>query len=263
MRRAPFIFLAAVAAGITAVHGTCFVPNGTNRNDINDSHFDTYEPCASSGHAMCCNIKNGDKCEANGLCWNKVDIKFWRESCTDPTWESPKCLKLCISDDYQSDGIGATGTDMTMTECADKSYCCGNDQNAKDCCREGKGVRIEDGQVVTTSSMSSSPTASSAGANGSAPSNNQTGIIGGAVGGGVGAVVLALTAWFIWYKRRKRNTRARGDAADVTQNYVAVSQERGYPTVVEAPSYHPLVEMPGEGHPAELGSESMRPTSRR
>ncbi|KAF4823225.1 hypothetical protein CGCSCA5_v001816 [Colletotrichum siamense] len=264
MRRAPFIFLAAVTAGITAVHGTCFVPNGTNRNDINDSHFDTYEPCVSSGHSMCCNVKGGDSCKANGLCWNNVYSKFWRESCTDPTWESPKCLQLCISDDYQSDGVGATGTDMTVTECADKSYCCGDDQNAKDCCRAGKGVRIENGQVVTTSSMSSSmPTASSAGAGGSAPSNNQAGVIGGAVGGGVGAVVLALTAWFIWYKRRKRNTRARGDAADVTQNYVAVSQEGGYPTVVEAPSYYPPIEMPGEGHPAELGSESMRPPSRR
>ncbi|KAF5487489.1 hypothetical protein CGCS363_v013707 [Colletotrichum siamense] len=160
----------------------------------------------------------------------------------------------------ESDGIGATGTDMTVTECADESYCCGNDQNAKDCCREGKGVRIEDGQVVTTSSVM--PTAS-AGVGGSAHSNKSAGVIGGAVGGGFGAVVLALAAWFIWYKRRKRNTRARGDAADVTQNYVAVSQEGGYPTVVEAPSYYPPIEMPGEGHPAELGSESMRPTSRR
>ncbi|EQB52347.1 hypothetical protein CGLO_08031 [Colletotrichum gloeosporioides Cg-14] len=262
MRRAPLIVLAAVAASITAVQGTCFVPNGTNRNDIKDFHLDTYEPCVSSGHAMCCNIKNGDRCEANGLCWNNVDKKFWRESCTDPTWQSPKCLKLCISDDYQSDGIGATGTDIVVTECADESYCCGNDnQRVNDCCEEGKGVRIEDGQVVTTSSLM--PTASSAGASGSAPSNNQAGIIGGAVGGAVGAVVLALAAWFIWHKRRKSNARARGDAADLTQNYVAVSQEGGYPTVVEAPSYYPPAEMPGEGHPVELGSESVRSTSRR
>lgn len=178
----------------------------------------------------------------------------------------------------ETEGVGATGTDIVVTKCANGSYCCGNNKNATDCCTAGKGVKIVDGEVVTTSSATASasgstitltsfskPTASSssAGADDPAPSNNQAGVIGGAVGGCVGALALALAAWFFWYKRRKRNTGARGNVADVAQIYVGVSQEAKYPTVVEAPSDHPLVEMPGEGHPAELGSESMKPPSQR
>ncbi|KAH9228255.1 hypothetical protein K456DRAFT_1729528 [Colletotrichum gloeosporioides 23] len=273
MRYPPFIFLTAVA-GITVVQGTCFVPNGTDRHALTNIENNRYEPCEGNGHSMCCNVVSGDKCQADGLCWNEGGRLTWRESCTDPTWQSPKCVKLCISDDYQTEGVGATGTDVVVTKCADGSYCCGNNKNATDCCTAGKGVKIVDGEVVTmssatasgsmtTSTSSSIPTASSVGSSSSEPSSNQAGVIGGAVGGGVGAVVLALAAWFFWYKSRKRNTGARGDVADMTQSYVAVSQEAKYPTVVEAPSYYPPVEMPGEGHPVELESESMRPTSRR
>ncbi|KAK2729680.1 hypothetical protein CKAH01_02654 [Colletotrichum kahawae] len=276
MRRTPFIFLAAAAAGISAVQGTCFVPNGTDRQALANIGNNRYEPCEGNGHSMCCNVVSGDKCQADGLCWNEGGRLTWRESCTDPTWQSPKCVKLCISDDYQTEGVGATGTDIVVTKCADGSYCCGNNKNATDCCNAGQGVKIVDGQVVTTSSATASgstttstsssiPTSSSssAGADSPAPSNNQASVIGGAVGGGFGAVILALAAWFFWYKRRKRNTGAGGDTAEVTQNYLAVSQEAKYPTVVEAPNYYPPVEMPGEGHPVELGSESVRPPSRR
>ena len=53
---------------------------------------------------MCCaiqkpNYSENDSCEKNGLCGNaKIgDNTFWRESCTDPTWQSESCLKLCIT----------------------------------------------------------------------------------------------------------------------------------------------------------------------
>lgn len=85
--------------GIVSGQGACFVPNGTNRHDLTNANIQRYASCESSGHGMCCNIA-GDKCQADGLCWNEEHKQLWRESCTDPTWESPKCLKLCVTDDY-------------------------------------------------------------------------------------------------------------------------------------------------------------------
>jgi len=53
---------------------------------------------------MCCALQNRDtdtydNCVKNGLCGNKGigNTSFWRESCTDHTWQSESCLKLCIT----------------------------------------------------------------------------------------------------------------------------------------------------------------------
>lgn len=89
--------LAGVAAG--QEERTCFVPNGTARHLIDNGVKDTYRPCSSEGHSMCCNKGPADECRDNGLCYNPKMGYLWRESCTDSTWESPKCLKLCIDDE--------------------------------------------------------------------------------------------------------------------------------------------------------------------
>src|SRR5580700_3435287 len=42
---------------------------------------------------------NGDACGSGssyGLC-GVTGTQLWRESCTDPTWKSASCLKLCIN----------------------------------------------------------------------------------------------------------------------------------------------------------------------
>ncbi|KAK1703886.1 hypothetical protein BDP67DRAFT_220025 [Colletotrichum lupini] len=141
-----------------AGQGACFVPNGTNRHDLTNANIQKYASCESSGHGMCCNIA-GDKCQADGLCWNEEHKQLWRESCTDPTWESPKCLKLCVTDDYESDdGIPGSGMDVVITKCSDGSYCCGEGQNASICCMAGRGVYIVDGKIITSSAASSSST---------------------------------------------------------------------------------------------------------
>ncbi|KAK0371264.1 hypothetical protein CLIM01_11372 [Colletotrichum limetticola] len=162
-----------------AGQGACFVPNGTNRHDLTNANIQKYASCESSGHGMCCNIA-GDKCQADGLCWNEEHKQLWRESCTDPTWESPKCLKLCVTDDYDTgclrrqltsesdvsadnhqesdDGIPGSGMDVVITKCSDGSYCCGEGQNASICCMAGRGVYIVDGKIITSSAASSSST---------------------------------------------------------------------------------------------------------
>jgi hypothetical protein len=65
--------------------------------------FDRYIPCNATAAALgkqtaCC--APGDNCLTNGLCQGQSDSKakrnlFWRNGCTDPTWNDPACAKQC------------------------------------------------------------------------------------------------------------------------------------------------------------------------
>lgn len=96
---------------VALVSANCFLPNSTDRNTIWDAHGSDYQPIgfgsSTDNFQMCC-ATNGravpDIPRKDGLCQNNIAI--WRESCTDPTWKSPSCIKLCI------DGI-STSTPTT------------------------------------------------------------------------------------------------------------------------------------------------------
>lgn len=85
-----------------SVASSCFFPNGTLQTDP------VYQPCTNIAGAfsMCCatnRTKNQDTCLANGLCQNVVQNSgntgfvpsFYRDTCTDKTWQSPQCLAIC------------------------------------------------------------------------------------------------------------------------------------------------------------------------
>ncbi|KAL9037450.1 MAG: hypothetical protein Q9180_003707, partial [Flavoplaca navasiana] len=106
------IFLLHIVAFASA---NCFLPNGTDRNTILwDSHGIDYQPSGYGSPAddfqMCCatnNRETPDLPRKDGLCNDPIGI--WRESCTDPTWKSPSCVKLCI------DGTNKAKTEETTT----------------------------------------------------------------------------------------------------------------------------------------------------
>jgi len=83
---------------VSSVIGTCYHPDGTS------AHVD-YKPCNTNGNvSMCCHLgvsnNNGDACGSGptyGLC-GITGPQLWRESCTDPTWKDPACLKFCLDD---------------------------------------------------------------------------------------------------------------------------------------------------------------------
>ena len=79
-----------------AILNTCFLPNGTDNNAIQNGETNNYIPCQNYAgvHSMCCHV--GDVCTTNGLCTN--DNGFWRDCCTDPTWRDPHCNKLFIKE---------------------------------------------------------------------------------------------------------------------------------------------------------------------
>jgi hypothetical protein len=84
----------------------CYNRNGTQITDI------AYQPCNSdvSRDSVCCGTNHqgagqllvaNDVCDPNGLCQNfeafdgtNQGVKnWWRQGCTDPTWQSESCLK--------------------------------------------------------------------------------------------------------------------------------------------------------------------------
>lgn len=103
--------------------------------------------------------------------------------------------------------------DVALTDCKDGSYCCGSDNNT--CCSRGQGERIRAGTTLSSTITNPSTTSLS---NSTRTSNNnkqsfsldQKAIISIAVGCGIVASVIAASAdWFIFRKKRaKRPTTA-------------------------------------------------------
>lgn len=70
------------------VHGQdCFYPNGALA--ATDDH-----PCSSDGHSTCCPLNW--QCLSNGLCYLENEGYLGRYTCTDSTWESDNCPKICL-----------------------------------------------------------------------------------------------------------------------------------------------------------------------
>ncbi|KAL9596290.1 MAG: hypothetical protein Q9219_005885 [cf. Caloplaca sp. 3 TL-2023] len=213
----------------------CYFPNGTDRNL--GFPQDTYLPInTGDDFSMCCS-RLGDQPRSDGLCMNADGTVIWRESCTDRTWESPKCIKLCADespDTNNSPGVGRQmDNDEQVTPCFDGSYCCGDGAMGSTCCDQGRGVFIRDGTtqaanptLTSTSSTSSSAapsltttiitstgiaagstreTSSPAAAGPQSSGSNTGAIAGGVVGGIVGLGLILAIAWVILRKRRRPN----------------------------------------------------------
>lgn len=144
---------------IVTAHASCFVPNGTDRNQLYNATdgSDAYIPCHTTkdGEAsMCCRLGDSspDICRPDGLCQNGDLI--WRESCTDSTWKMKGCVKLCID--------GSMGdSDVAVKQCDDQSFCCDENGSGDQCCDRGQGSWLdENGNVVNTkpASLTSSTT---------------------------------------------------------------------------------------------------------
>lgn len=73
----------------------CYLRNGTNRNGDTTGAAAAYQPCLPGDPvSMCCSVYF-DQCRSDGLCYDGTNL--WRESCTDPTWQSTSCIKLCVN----------------------------------------------------------------------------------------------------------------------------------------------------------------------
>ncbi|KAK6341166.1 hypothetical protein TWF696_008252 [Orbilia brochopaga] len=128
---------------ITVPTKQCYYPDGSPTN-VTD-----YQPCnnAEGMASMCCAIANrgtnfSDTCLPNGLCRSgtATGTQLWRESCTDPKWQDPACLRICLSRDQFYDWIV---DDAPVTMCEDGTVCCGDTEiGGRRCCAAGSGFRL-------------------------------------------------------------------------------------------------------------------------
>ncbi|KAK6363338.1 hypothetical protein TWF730_000774 [Orbilia blumenaviensis] len=132
----------------------CYYPDGSLRNSTD------YQPCNNvrGQHSMCCAIANrgsgADICLSNGLCSGAtadgVGRALWRESCTDPTWEDPACLKICLRRGSQYDWFRS---DAPITLCQDGTVCCGGKVTGGKCCDAGEGVQLPTNFLRSTATV--------------------------------------------------------------------------------------------------------------
>ncbi|KAH7134932.1 hypothetical protein B0J11DRAFT_564384 [Dendryphion nanum] len=233
---------------VASVQAACFYPNGTQNNDF-------YQPCGNKGqHSMCCRINDTfpDTCLTDsarlGLCANG-DL-LWRESCTDPTWQSEGNL----ADDH-----------VTLRTCDDGSYCCGTNAEAANCCARRHGKFLSKGQVLTTNPLltSSSTTSSLASPSLSSmttisttnsissqteniqpqPVKSETPLIAGVVVGGVlGLAIIIAVVWLIMHRRKMEQMRYHTGHGEGYDKYANVSAYNKPAIAVE---------------PSELGVETL------
>ncbi|KAL2356429.1 hypothetical protein BJ546DRAFT_516249 [Cryomyces antarcticus] len=227
LSRLALVFLPLLSLPETC-SATCWTPNGTDRNAMFNATatYQFYAPCFTSlaepnKVSMCCNVNgDGDQCNTTqaGLCYNPGSGRYWRESCTDRTWQDPACIKLFLNG---TEGPNAKVSDVVVHRCDDGSWCYGDRQPTNDCCEAGEVYFIVNGtqtrtnpnSTISSSAIPSSPTSSSVVTGTSTPVPNpgpSSGVgIGVGVGVGVGVLALAVAAAIILFCIRKRRKRDR------------------------------------------------------
>jgi len=74
---------------------TCYYPSGLVAN-TDASDFLPCNTANTSAVSMCCDVGNGDRCTPEGVCLSGSN-GYWRDMCTDQTWQAPECIKMCLS----------------------------------------------------------------------------------------------------------------------------------------------------------------------
>jgi hypothetical protein len=212
-RRSSIVLLAAGFTLSSLAIATCYMPNGTAETDP------LFVPCnrVGSTDSMCC--RTSDICLPNGLClnYNQNSPFYWRESCTDPTWQSPYCLNLCLSPNEINPGEAGNAF-VLMIQCPDDSWCCGGiNDNVPLCCQQKRGVMLAATIGVTSTAAPassatttySSTTASTFIPTSTSTSQADTGLtssakIGLGVGLSLGGVLVAAAITWLVVKRRQR-----------------------------------------------------------
>ncbi|PWY84461.1 hypothetical protein BO83DRAFT_374784 [Aspergillus eucalypticola CBS 122712] len=237
--------------GISAAK-SCYAPDGTQIED------DRYRPCiAIEGvQSMCCRINDTDpdECRADGLCYtNKTGYAgYWRDFCTDETWDTPNCLSKSICNTTAG---GNSSWTYYMTSCSGVDYCCGDDPS---CCSGDNIFSIKDTLVtiggVATTTVTATSSADVNGTN-SGSSDESTKL---AIGLGVAIPLTAIAgamlgAGFLWGRKitqRKwlQATYHEGTAGQllqpILQHGIVPNYHQSYPHEVSASQLSPT-ELPG------------------
>lgn len=137
-------------------HAKCYFPNG---KEMQMPRVEFVECDSSQKHTMCCG--KDDRCRPDGLCDSIWYGKVFRNGCTDPTWKSPSCVKLCDKgfldvSVWNGEVKDLSNSGVPVTLCDDGSYCCGDGTMAKTCCESRQGVFLRNGSSIPHQAVPSS-----------------------------------------------------------------------------------------------------------
>ncbi|KAL3418091.1 hypothetical protein PVAG01_09806 [Phlyctema vagabunda] len=228
--------------------------------------------------SMCCSMGQGsqnDTCHPTGLCKNGG--LFFRDFCSDPTWNSPYCLKDVCMDDND---FGSSTSYARMFSCGDNdsgapTFCCGEGRD-ETCCQNSTAVfamaspliRVNGtvgfaSTITITHTATATGTAASAGVTPSGESSNSTASLASCsqspaaknaaigLGAGLGAVLLASAVAF-FLLRRKWKGGPRQDYGSMDSSVGGANMQAYGPPKDGWNNYH---EAPGSvPHTAELSS---------
>ena len=85
-----FLFFFSFDIFSSFAHAKCYFPSGKELGV-------KYRPCVSGREFDSCCNDGMDECRPDGLCLNIDHHEIWRVGCTDPTWKSSSCIKLCYT----------------------------------------------------------------------------------------------------------------------------------------------------------------------
>lgn len=85
-----FLFFFSFDIFSSFAHAKCYLPSGQEMDA-------KYRPCVSGKEFDSCCTDGLDECRLDGLCLNIGHQVVWRVGCTDPTWKSSSCIKLCYT----------------------------------------------------------------------------------------------------------------------------------------------------------------------
>ncbi|KAH9866039.1 hypothetical protein J1614_008603, partial [Plenodomus biglobosus] len=207
------VLLRAISHAIS-VAGYCYTRNGSTITSR------AYQPCNNTtSDSACCGTNHvdardtgvaNDVCKENGLCQNFEGFDgsnegqrlWWRQGCTDPTWQRPYCLSdVCNDTEFAVDNAPVRNR-------GGNNWCCGK----KNSCIESTSIFQLAATVGPTSAIPSTPSviaSSSASATTSpgastAPAGRlSTGSKGGIGVGAAVLVVLTLTVAIMLLKLRR------------------------------------------------------------
>lgn len=112
-----FLLIMTSRYALQRVSAICYTPGGQERTSPPSRGIYEYQPCSKSDKfSMCCalnrtsgKLPGPDRCRDDGLCENPIGFaQLWRQSCTDPSWLSPSCIKICLHG--RSKGVSPTTT---------------------------------------------------------------------------------------------------------------------------------------------------------
>ena len=272
-----------------AAYMPCYAPDGSLMQGT------AAQPCnqIQGTFSTCCatdlTSKPGvvqDICTTNGLCQNYWTyysgqrlLTYWRGGCSDPTWNSPFCLKGVCVDDNVSHLFAAITLELMQTQqhrdwsqtvqnCTDGTWCCRADEAAS-CCsnnavtkfRLAPIIGVSPSSAVSTTTLSTSPSTPNAARS---PSSTQAapsaGLSTGAkagIGTGValGFVALITIVLTMWRRKRIRNSSAdtyRYDGKPELEARDVARRNDDMTTAINDPAGGEMHELHGGARLAEL-----------